>query len=342
MDNNFLNCFCQLNKSLNLAAVKQSGMELIKSDQVSFDSLYNTDFDLVVVVSGYESRCPYLIEKIKLGGEKRIVLAFKEKSNELYRSINDKKYQEFGFQFIHESGNRHIEVNELLKNTPYPVKEELDVLVDYSCMTKIWYASFINYFIRTDMPYQKVKIHFAYTASLYTEPKKPRPFKIAEPLGYTSHRSASGKPLALVMGLGYEKDRAEILHKTLNPDETYVFYSDPADDYRFVEKVYINNFKLIDKLQKTKVINYPVRDLKKIDSLLTTLCLDLRFDYRVILAPLGPKPFTLCCILLAARYPDIEVWRVSAGESESVYDRQPCGEPLVYKVEFGLDEEYAE
>ena len=142
------------------------------------------------------------------------------------------------------------------------------------------------------------------------------------------------------MGLGYEKDRAEFLRRSVIPQETYCFYADPVPDDRFVEKVYINNFKLIDSLHKNHVYPYPMRDMEKTDRILTSLSLDLRIQYRLILAPLGPKPFTLLSLLLAARYPDIEVWRVSAGTMESVYDRKPMGEPLIYSVEFGSDHEY--
>jgi hypothetical protein len=150
----------------------------------------------------------------------------------------------------------------------------------------------------------------------------------------------AGKPIALVMGLGYEKDRAEFLRRSVDPAETYCFYADPCGDERFVEKVYVNNFKLIDSLHRSHVYNYPLHDMEKTDKLLTDLCLELRINYRIMLAPLGPKPFALISMLVGARYPDIEIWRVGAGKLESVYDRIPEGEPLVYRVEFGRDEDY--
>jgi hypothetical protein len=39
----------------------------------------------------------------------------------------------------------------------------------------------------------------------------------------------------------------------------------------------------------------------------------LRDSYRVVLASLGPKLYGLLCFLLATRFNDISVWRVSAG-----------------------------
>ena len=315
-------------------------MELVSTEQITFNELYASVFDLILAVSGYESRSTYLVERIKPQGEKKFVLAFEEKSDELFRIENDRKYKQMGFSFISLSGNKCVEIDSILSSLPDQNKTFLNILIDYSCMTKLWYASIINFFLRTDLPNTRISLFFSYTPSRFTEPKKPKHFKIVEPIGCSTHGIIKGKPLALVIGLGYEKDRAEFLRKALDPEETYIFYADPADDDRFIEKVYVNNFRLIDKLHRNRVFSYPIRDLKKIDLLLTDLCLDLRLNYKIILAPLGPKPFALCCLLLAARYPDIEVWRVSAGSSESVYYREPFGEPLIYRVDFGPGEDY--
>lgn len=315
-------------------------MELVSTEQIAFNDLNISVFDLILAVSGYESRCTYMVERIKLQDETKIVLAFEEKPDELFRVENDRKYKQMGFSFVSLSGDKYVEVESLLNALPDKNKDSLNILIDYSCMTKVWYASIINFFIRTDLPYHRVSLFFSYTPSGYTEPKKPKPLKIVEPIGCSTHGIIKGKALALVIGLGYEKDRAEFLRKALEPEETYIFYADPADDERFIEKVYINNFKLIDKLHRDQVFSYPIRNLKKIDTLLTDLCLDLRLNYKIILAPLGPKPFALCCLILAARYPDIEVWRISAGSSESVYYREPFGEPLIYRVDFGPEEDY--
>ncbi len=314
-------------------------MDLLHRQQVSFDYLYSNNIDLVIGVSGYEKRSPYLMERIKLGNETKLVLGFEERLDELNRPENDRIFSDLGFHPIIVSGNKPLDVEALLGHLPSRERTELTILLDYSCMTKPWYASFIDYFSRVQLPYMKVNVLFSYTNSVYVEPKKPKPLRIAESLGYGVQGIMAGKPLALVMGLGYEKDRAEFLRKSMDAAKTYCLYADPCNDERFVEKVYINNFKLIDSLHKTEVITYPLDDLEKTDSLLTDLCLDLRMNYRIILAPLGPKPFALICMLVGARYPDIEIWRVGAGKLESVYDRLPEGEPIVYRVEYGNDEE---
>ncbi len=312
-------------------------MEFLNATQVPFDQVYSDKIDLVLGVSGYESRSPYLMERIKLGSEIKVVLAFEERSDEMNRPANDQIYQDLGFRFIYESGDQCPDIGSILSLLPMGTGDTVNLLVDYSCMTKLWYSSVINYLVQNTMPFRKVNVLFSYTSSEFVEPKKPKPLKVAEPLGCAHMGLAPGKPVALVMGLGYEKQRAEFLQKSVDPGETYCFYADPVQDERYIEKVYLNNFKLIDSLHKNHVYAYPIRDMNKTDQLLTTLCLDLRMKYRIVLAPLGPKPFALINMLLAARYPDIEVWRVSAGKMESAYDRIPVGEPQIYKVEFGAE-----
>lgn len=316
-------------------------MDLLISEQVSFDAVYSSEIDLVIGVSGYEQRSPYLMERIKLGNETKLVLAFEERIDELNRHENDLIFRKLGFKFIPASGNLGLDIDKLIAQLPGNKKDELGILVDYSCMTKLWYASLIEYFSHSSLSYRKVNILFSYTPSAYVEPKKPKPLRVAEPIGYGSHGIMAGKPNALIIGLGYEKDRAEILRKAINPEDTYCFYADPASDKRFVDKVYINNFKLIDSLHKSHVFNYPMEDMQETNRMLISLILDLRLRYRIIIAPLGPKPFALLSMLIAARYPDIEIWRVGAGKLESVYDRLPLGEPIVYRVEFGHDDEYS-
>ena len=78
-------------------------------------------------------------------------------------------------------------------------------------------------------------------------------------------------------------------------------------------------------------------DMDKTVELLTKLVLDLRLNFQVILASFGPKLFTLACLLLFARFPDIEI--LSAGsEHHSQSDDGPINTPVVYKAIFLSDE----
>lgn len=131
-------------------------MEFLRAGQVPFDQVYSDEIDLVIGVSGYESRSSYLMERIKLGNEMKVVLAFEERSNELHRPKNDKIFQDLGFMFINESGDCCPDIGSILSLVPSGNKESLNILVDYSCMTKLWYSSIVNYLILNTPSYKKV------------------------------------------------------------------------------------------------------------------------------------------------------------------------------------------
>ncbi len=109
----------------------------------------------------------------------------------------------------------------------------------------------------------------------------------------------------------------------------------------------INMWKIFSKATRIlltawrcrNLFNYPLNDLSRINDLLTNLCLDLRLKYNVILAPLGPKVHALNCILLSTSYPDVDVWHISSGNSESPYDRTAGSDPLVLEVMFINEDE---
>ncbi|MNX90503.1 hypothetical protein D3C86_1225570 [compost metagenome] len=109
---------------------------------------------------------------------------------------------------------------------------------------------------------------------------------------------------------------------------TYALYSKPSFDVRFSDAVEENNKKLIEDLGEN-VITFPFNDLLSIERILTSLYFSLRDEYNVIIAPLGPKPFTLIAMLLSIKFDDIDVWRVSSGSDFNKYNRQAYEDEFV-------------
>lgn len=128
-----------------------------------------------------------------------------------------------------------------------------------------------------------------------------------------------------------------LFEKTLKPALTMLLYADPSHDLKYVEKVFNNNRELIEETEVRNLYNFPT-NLKKTNELLTNLCLSLRTKYNVVIAPVGPKVLSLLALLLASRFPDINVVRISSGASAAVYDRVPCNDPLIYAAEFVSDD----
>lgn len=307
-------------------------MELDTTVQIPVNDLHSQIFDLLIAASGYETRCAFLSQRVHSSRYKRkVVLAFKERKGEISRPVNDLIFDKLGFETVEASLCSDFEIRRVLDNFCETINSnEANILIDYSSMPKLWYEAIIQYFIENEPQTKKMNVWFSYTPSEYAESKTVRNKYFLKDIP----GGLSSKPKALIIGLGYEKGRAEELAVKLKSDATYSFYSDPAVDPRFVDELIENNKDILNRLETGKVLTYPIQDLNFINSSLTHLCVDLRLKYQVVLAPIGPKPFTLMCFLLNARYPDIKIWRFSSEVPKEVYDRKPHGELLVYKVHF--------
>ncbi len=314
-------------------------MEFQSAQQISPDILQSTEYDLFILGSGYEQRCTYLLKNFEIKAKVKIALAFEEKAGEPGRRQNDSFLLNNGFQFIKISGENEFNLEpfiaESLNNKD---KEHINILVDYSSMTKKWYAGIINCILLNKVNIDYITVHFSYTPALYNEPKKSRPIKVHNFISIpTNYNAVEEKPVALILGLGLDSARAKYIIKEVKPAKTFIIYADPAKEVKYVEKVFKNNQEIIEEADIRNIVSYPLHDMDKTDETLTNLCLSLRGKYNLIIAPLGPKVFSLLSLLLASRYPDIKVLRVSSGSNAPVYERIPVGKPFIYSVEFISD-----
>jgi hypothetical protein len=312
-------------------------MELDNARQISSDRLQNQKFDAFIAVSGYESRGTFLTSQINLELiPNKIVLAFNEKKELLYRELNDKKFAELGFTFYEVSAGDSAVLPKIFEDLFLRLKKkDIDILIDYSSMPKLWYSEMINYFISDEETFANVNLWFSYSPSEYTRSVTTISNKYLDPIKPSIQNN---KPVALILGLGYEKGRAEEIAKNLNSQATFVFYANPAVDERYVNEVLENNQAVLKKIKQEQIISYPIFDLNSVNDSLTQLCINLRMNHQILLVPVGPKPFTLMCFILAARYPDIKICRVSSVINSVATDRKAHGELLVYKVQFTNEE----
>jgi hypothetical protein len=312
-------------------------MKLRFAEQVSYENALNQQYDIFIAASGYESRATHLAKNVHKRCCNKFVIAFQEHKEHKQRIQNDNIFNNFGFIAYEAREGKYEEIIYLLDQilSTLLFEKAVSVLVDYSCMTKVWYATIINYFMNKYSEIEKLNVTFSYSPSSFSAPMPPMPNKYMGPIPGIYRVSTSSKPTALILGLGYEKDAAKGIVEYLDPKVTYAFYSKPALDARFEGIVEENNDSLIRSLGVENIFTHPINDLKTTDSLLSSLCVNLRKTHRVILAPLGPKPFALMCFLVATKYLDIDVWRVSSGASGNIYDRLPADvNPIICKITF--------
>ncbi|AWM14124.1 hypothetical protein DI487_09865 [Flavobacterium sediminis] len=221
--------------------------------------------------------------------------------------------------------NNHNEVVGFLKEKISSIKkDEINIFIDYSCMTKSWYYSIILYLSEVNIDFKKVRTFFSYTPSVYSEPLPPKPNTDIQPLP-GKYRIPNNKPKALIVCLGYEQNKAQGIIDQLDPKLTYIFYTNPALDNRFVQTIKDNNSNILE--QDKNIITYPFDNLLYLERKLTSLYYLLKDDYNIIIAPLGPKPFTFIAMMMSIVYPEIDIWRVGSGFDINKYEREPFDPP---------------
>ncbi len=319
-------------------------MKLRSANQIRLDEMTDSVFDLLLAASGFEARATYGSEKALAVAsfKQKVALGFPDRQTGS-RQDNDKKFSKLGFELIQGDSSSQLPVRDVLTralNESAGTSSVFRVLVDYSSMTKTWYAAVLNWVRDFDSANFNIEVVFFYSCSSYSDPQSVAPNAYAGPIEGFSSLASPRSPTALILGLGYQSDRAVGLVEYLEPDETHLFYTDPASSKEFVTAVLKNNKDLIDALGEERVFSYPYSNLRTTSLLLSSLALGLAKTHRLILAPLGPKPFSLLCLLLAYEHIDsIDVWRVGSGAQGQTYPRKPSGEFIICSTVFSTIEE---
>ena len=120
-------------------------------------------------------------------------------------------------------------------------------------------------------------------------------------------------PVAAIMGLGYEKERALGVQQLLDPQQTMLLVPRSSERDPFYAEVLHSNRDILSRTPQESVFEYSLSDPAATFARLASVVAGLRETYRVVLISLGPKILGLLCFLLATRFPDVSVWRVSSG-----------------------------
>ena len=307
-------------------------MKLVKSEQITVDAAVVNDVDLIITASGFEDRATHIAKSFSIpASAAKWCFGFKDRQC-LSRSQNDSVFSSMGFNQYDLDGNDCESIGRELKGyLANCVKDKVTFLIDYSSMTRGWYASVIKLLHQIEVR-QTIEILFCYAPSEFSPPQPAGPNTAVGPIEGFCSLSSPDEPTALIIGLGYESDRALGLVEYVDPAEIYLFYTDITYDSRFKDEVLKNNYKLIGMLPNERLFGHPLGDLNRTSLLLSSLCTDLCDSHRVIIAPLGVKPFSLLSLILASRLPKVDIWRVSGGSNAKPQDRKAAGPILALRT----------
>lgn len=287
-------------------------MEIQFGKQIVLSEITNENIDIFICVENHEKRSYTLYETLKKSNTINREIIF------TYTSMNyGKNIFEDTIQI-----NSHYEVLTIFENEIKKLnKESIKIVIDYSCMTKSWYYSIILYLKNKKTRIENITVYFSYTPTKFEEPKAPKPNIDIAPLP-GKYLIPTDKPKALIVCLGYEQNKAEGIIEHLDPKIFYIFYTKPASDKKFEHTIEKNNKSILQN-KNNKIVKYKFNDLSNLEKELTKLYFLLKDEYSIIVAPLGPKPFSFVSMLLSIKYSDIDIWRVGSGLDINEYKCEP-------------------
>lgn len=309
-------------------------MEHIFVDVTDLDLAEGATVDCFIAGLGYETRSRFVAERNMFHANSKVALGFDHQQVFAYED-NLALYKNALYDIV-ETNDASFEgvVTERLL-TLAAVHKPLTVAVDISSLNRFRIAAVIAS-LATVAEQFALSVHFLYA------PAFPSTNIIGGPVAHTGavHPRYAGwssspeSPVAAIVGLGYEREKAIGAIEYIEPSKVIAFRTAP-DRYGYYPLVTRANELLLrvyrseDFALETYSVNRPFELYGTLDSAV----FDLLGTYRPALLPLGPKLFALCCTLLAeAYYPEVAVWRSTSGILEPPVDRVPVGHILGLSV----------
>jgi len=295
-------------------------MKIKEAIQVNLDEIDLNSIDLLICSCGYEERSRYLANLLCASGKaaikNKVVFHFANDSGDKVSSENTSFFRSQGFEFIEIThfdlpGKASRELDRFLR---IGVSSTIfNILVDYSSMTRVIYSEILRFFHEIKSTCT-VNIYFVYVPSEYDGPGDFKPNFFVGPIaGFDGKMSLPQTPIMLIVGLGYDEIRALglIEYFDLAFERTSVFLTDKSFNPRFAEEAERNNKDLLGRIPQENIYAYPLLDIRTTGNMLSSLIEANRKHNRIVIAPIGPKPFTLISLLLGIKYPEISIYRVS-------------------------------
>ena len=266
-----------------------------------------------VVACGYEHRS-VAVTRLVTGPKRRVALCFNEWPEALARRDNQREFVERGFELEVVGGNDARKVQEIVsKVAQSTLPSGRAMAFDISSMTRAWHGAIVRE-LRTIDASCDVETFFAYVPAKFRRPPaESLPNEFVGPVQGFAALSTPDLPIAAVIGLGYERERALGLQQLLDPERTMLMVPKFGDTDPYYPEVRKSNRRILTRTQPKWVFEYSLAEPAATFATLASIVSGLRESYRVVLASLGPKVFGLLCFLLATRFSDVSVWRVSSG-----------------------------
>jgi hypothetical protein len=309
-------------------------MKLYRLSDQNWDGILKSNYDLVFFSSGYEKRCTYFPSKInkdKING--LFVLGFEELHMDKQRIDNDEYYwKDWKKKPLIMSSDNEEPIYDIFRELNMQDKQSVRILVDYSSMSRLWYAGIINWARYSKS--KNISIDFAYSVGDHQEQKNQMVINDILAIPGCEGQSIPSLKSVAIFGLGFDGLATLCVLDKIEPDISYAFLASPAAFPDYPKKAKEYNNELIRHTVKT--LELPLFSVERTFSYLSELVSSYIPNSDITIIPMGPKPHVLASILLAVRFHQISCLRVS-GKRDKTEKVGTTGDVVFTTVEFTPD-----
>ncbi|RZJ82648.1 MAG: hypothetical protein EOO20_24220 [Chryseobacterium sp.] len=308
-------------------------LNLTNVENQKLDFLLEIPFDIGIFASGYESRSSHLAKNLDLSKIKnKIVLGFDENSDNAVRQKNDRFYAEWGFTSLVISSQEERLIYAELINLFEKVgkKQEINILVDYTSMARIWYSGILN-FIRLQNS-GCVNVYLNYSIGLHEETLVDYNYSSINSIPFHEGTLSTNNKTLLVLAIGFSPYLIKSVIEEIEPNTTIGIL--PIPNYEDTYKEFTDKIK--DDILTGDIsewLNSPINDLESIFRTYAEISNINLSTKDIIFLSLGPKIFTLASLLVSQRFPQVTcLYLKSANRSQ--LDIRAAGDFVCSKITY--------
>jgi len=306
-------------------------MKPIRVLDLDLDDVCKEQYDVSLFASGYESRCihvPGLIDPSIVANT--LVFGFTEEPKSGSRVHNDAFFSaKWKREPIPLSGDDEKPIYEHLHKHTESLGDPIHILLDYSSMSRLWYAAALNW-ARFAASGRTVVIDFVYAMGIYEESERPFVIRKMVSIPGCEGRAFRLRESVAVFGLGFHGLAALCVLDHLEADTVYAFLAAHGARTEYTARTREANEDLINHRKTKAVLELPLVSIETCYRQLAETIGPHRPDGEITLVPMGPKPHVLASILLAMRFPEVACLRVSSAPDPA--DVKPSGDIAVTRV----------
>jgi hypothetical protein len=296
------------------------------------------DYDILFATIGYEERARYISGLVSGQIVDRVALGFSDRHDHEFEA-NKTWFEANGFNttVVHEDGFR-LNVSSVIQIAVQRSKgRKLRILVDISSLSRLRLAMLIDVLARESIGLS-AEVHFVYALAEYTAPViSLAPNSHVGPVlhsNFTGWWEEPDRAISVVVGLGYEPDKALGAVEYLEASEVWTF-TPLSEISEYSLALQVSNESLLEGVDRKFQLTYRVHEPLECFIMLESVVYGIMQTKNPVLLPFGPKIFALCCLLVACIHHDgTAVWRVSAQGAEEPINRLASGHVYGLAVEF--------